>query len=74
MVVFWILLIAIGVAAIALAPKDAKAYHHLGLALRQRQRIEEAITALEEAIKLYQQQGKTEQVEAVKTILAELQE
>lgn len=49
MVVFWILLIAIGVAAIALAPKDAKSYHHLGLALRQRQRIEEAITALERA-------------------------
>lgn len=60
--------------AIALAPKDAKSYYHLGQALRQRQRIEEAITALEQAMNLYQQQGNTGQVEAVETILKELQE
>ncbi|MGL6344475.1 MAG: hypothetical protein ACRC80_35665 [Waterburya sp.] len=40
---------------ISLAPKDAKSYYHLGLALRERIRIEEAITALERAMKLYQQ-------------------
>ncbi|MGL4883835.1 MAG: hypothetical protein ACRC8K_22665 [Waterburya sp.] len=34
----------------------------------------EAITALERAMKLYQQQGEAEQVETVKTILDDLQE
>ena len=60
--------------AIALAPQDAQSYHHLGMALRERQRIEEAITALEQALNLYQQQGKTDRVEAVEEILDELEE
>ena len=60
--------------AIALSPKDAKSYYHLGLALKERKRIEEAITALEQASNLYQQQGKTKQVEAVENILDELEE
>ena len=60
--------------SIALAPKDAQSYYHLGLALRERQRIEEAITAFKQALNLYQQQGNTKQVEEVKIILAELQE
>ena len=59
---------------IALKPQDAQSYYHLGLALKERQRIEEAITALEQALNLYQQQGKTAQVETVENILDELEE
>jgi hypothetical protein len=42
--------------------------------LRERKRIEEAITALERALKLYQQQGNTKQVEEIKIILDDLRE
>jgi tetratricopeptide (TPR) repeat protein len=60
--------------SIALDPQDAQSYYHLGLALRERKRNEEAITALKRALNLYQQQGNTKQVEAVETVLDELQE
>ena len=59
---------------ISLAPKDAKSYYHLGLALRERKRIEEAITAFKQALNLYQQEGNTKQVEEVKITLDDLQE
>lgn len=59
---------------IELAPTDASSYYHLGLALRDRGRIPEAIEALEQALNLYQQQNNTEQVQIVEAVLRELQE
>ncbi|MEI2579067.1 tetratricopeptide repeat protein [Scytonema sp. PRP1] len=56
-----------------LAPTDASSYYHLGLALRDRGRIPEAIEALEQARNLYQQQNSTEEIQAVEAVLRELQ-
>jgi Flp pilus assembly protein TadD len=55
-----------------LNPDDASSYYHLGLALRDRGRIKEAITNLKQALTLYQQQNQLEAVETIKSILQNL--
>jgi Flp pilus assembly protein TadD len=59
---------------LALAPQDASSYYHLGIALKERGRTQEAIAALEQAQTLFQQQGKTKEIQQVEAVLRELQE
>jgi len=54
------------------SPDEASAYYHLGLAVRDRDRISEAITNFKKALNLYQQQNKLETVKKIKTILQNL--
>jgi tetratricopeptide (TPR) repeat protein len=57
---------------IELAPEEADAYYHLGLALNGRNRTAEALDALETALGLYQQQGNTEGVDKVEAAIDDL--
>lgn len=59
---------------LALAPQDASSYYHLGIALKDRGRIEEAIATLEQARTLFQQQRKIKETQQVEAVLRELQE
>jgi Flp pilus assembly protein TadD len=58
---------------VELSPQDASSYYHLGLALKERGRTDEALTVLQQARELYQQQGQTEQIQQVEAALRELQ-
>jgi Flp pilus assembly protein TadD len=55
-----------------LTPEDAKAYYNLGIALKKRDRTDEAIAALKKARELYQRQGKKEGTQQAESLLQEL--
>jgi Flp pilus assembly protein TadD len=57
---------------VELAPQDPRAYYNLGLALKERDRIADAIAAVEKARDLYQRQGKNEGAQKAESLLQEL--
>jgi len=58
--------------AARLDPQNARAYYQLGIALKARGRRTEAITALQEAQALYQQQGKSDEAKKAEAALKDL--
>jgi Flp pilus assembly protein TadD len=55
-----------------LAPNNPRGYHNLGLALKGRNRDKEAIAALEQASKLYKNDGNQEQANQVTKLIEEI--
>jgi tetratricopeptide (TPR) repeat protein len=58
----------------AAAPQNPEAYYKLGKALKNRDRNDDARTALEQAKRLYKDQGKQDGVRAVDLLLRELKQ
>lgn len=59
---------------IQLAPQNPEAYFNLGVALEKRDRIPEAIAAIEKARELYLRQGKQEQTQQAESLLRKLKD
>ncbi|MGB5636216.1 MAG: tetratricopeptide repeat protein [Waterburya sp.] len=55
-----------------IAPENPMGYHNLGIALKARNKNEEAITALNQALKLYQSNGKQNEVQQVSQLIKEI--
>jgi tetratricopeptide (TPR) repeat protein len=55
-----------------LAPNNPEAHYKLGKALKDRDRVPEAISAFEQAKRLYQQQGKSDKVQEIEKMLRDL--
>ncbi len=58
--------------AVRLDPQNARAHYQLGIALKARDRRTEAVTALQEAQTLYQQQGKSGEAKKAEAALKDL--
>ncbi|NEO67878.1 MAG: Tfp pilus assembly protein PilF, partial [Moorea sp. SIO4G2] len=58
---------------IELAPENAQAHYNLGVALKKRSRVTEALTAVEKALELYQSQRDNEGIEQTESLLKQLQ-
>jgi Flp pilus assembly protein TadD len=55
-----------------LAPQDPQAFYNLAVALKERDRTREAISAVEKARDLYQSQGNKDGVKQAESLLDEL--
>ena len=57
---------------IELEPDNAIGYHNLGIALKARNRNQEAISAFDRALKLYRRKGETRKADKVGVLLEEI--